>query len=152
MINKTNRIIRFLYNHRFVHYLGVGGTTFIIDFGTLVMLHGKFDVSLPVATSIAYWLSVLYNFSLNRWWTFDAGEKSSLSKHALTYGCLLGFNYVFTVIFVSNVSRHIEYTKAKILAVMIQMCWNFFVYKYIIFTKKAHKNTNEDTTEATSIT
>ena len=149
MVNKTSALIRFLYKHHFVRYLFVGGTTFILDFGTLVVLHGKAHISLPIATSIAYWLSVMYNFSLNRGWTFDVSEKSSLHKHALAYGLLLAFNYLFTVIFVSTLSHHINYAQAKVMAVFFQMLWNFFVYKNFIFVKTEHKNTIVDTTATT---
>ncbi|HSX45319.1 MAG TPA: GtrA family protein [Candidatus Saccharimonadales bacterium] len=149
-MQEAKRLTLYFYKHSFIRYLFVGGTTFFLDLGTLILLHGKFHISLPLATSIAYWLSVIFNFSLNRWWTFSVSEKSSLQKHAMTYGLLLGFNFIFTVIFVSNVSHHINYAKAKILAVAFQMCWNFFIYKNFIFTKAEHKNTSADKTATIS--
>jgi putative flippase GtrA len=136
MIFKIKNILAYFYQHPFIRYVFVGGTTFIIDFSILFILHGKLGIGLVIATSIAYWTSILYNFSLNRNWTFSANEKNALSKHILMYGLLLGFNYVFTVVFVSVVSHYIYFGTAKILAVGIQISWTYFIYKKIIFLPK----------------
>lgn len=136
MIKKTSAFIVFLYHHNFIRYLFVGGTTFIIDIGTLFVLHGKLQVNIAIATSIAYWLSVIYNFSLNRWWTFSASENNKLRHHLMAYGVILGINYLFTVIFVSFVSRHINYAAAKTIAVAIQVTWTYPVYKHFVFVDK----------------
>ncbi len=140
-MQKTNELIRYFYKHHFVRYLFVGGSTFIIDLGLLIFLHSKARLGLSIATTISYWISVVYNFSLNRWWTFSASENSSLSKHLSTYSVLLAFNYLFTVIFVSLASHSINYALAKVIAVMFQMCWNYFIYKNVIFTKNSSIHT-----------
>jgi putative flippase GtrA len=131
----------FLYKHHFVRYLLVGGTTFIIDFGTLLLLHGKLGFGIAASTSIAYWLSIIYNFTLNRYWTFDSREKESLQRHITTYFMLLIVNYLFAVIFVSFASDHINYLAAKAVAVIIQMGWTYPIYKKVIFvnTPKTEK-------------
>jgi putative flippase GtrA len=126
----------FLYNHHFVRYLAVGGTTFIIDFGILYVLHGIFKLNLAASTSVSYWVSISYNFVLNRYWTFDVAEKENLKHHLTTYFVLLVFNYLFTVTFVSFVGAHINYVIAKALAVGISMIWTYYVYKNYIFTKR----------------
>lgn len=123
----------YLYHHHFVRYLLVGGTTFVIDFSLLVILHGYLKLNLGASTSVAYWISITYNFMLNRYWTFDAREKESLARHISTYLILLIFNYLFTVTFVSIVGAHINYIIAKALAVGIQMIWTYPVYKKYIF-------------------
>lgn len=142
-MDKLKSSAQYFYNHHFVRYLFVGGSTFIIDFGLLVLLHGKLNVRLPIATSISYWTSVAFNFTLNRWWTFSASESKKLHKHMLAYAILLGFNYTFTVIFVSLGSHVVSYEVAKLLAVLIQTSWTFLIYKNIIFkTDAADKLTN----------
>ena len=123
----------YLYRHHFVRYLLVGGTTFLIDFGLLYTLHGHFKLNLGASTSVAYWISIAYNFMLNRYWTFDAREKESLARHLSSYLILLIFNYLFTVTFVSIVGEHINYIIAKAMAVGIQMIWTYPVYKKFIF-------------------
>ena len=127
---------RKLYNHKFIRYLVVGSTTFVIDLSLLALLKVKFNVNLTIATSVAYWVSIAYNFCLNRWWSFTVSEKASLSRHVIKYAILLGFNYIFTIFFVTLGSHYMSFVIAKILAVLIQMPWTYFVYKNYIFTKK----------------
>ena len=132
-MQKFKNLTIYLYNHRFVRYLFVGGTTFVIDLGTLVLLHGKLKVNIAFATSVAYWLSVVFNFTLTRWWTFSSSENNSLKKHLLFYSMLLAVNYLFTVASVSLASQHINYALAKVLAVAIQVSWTYPLYKNYVF-------------------
>jgi putative flippase GtrA len=125
----------FLYRHHFVRYLLVGGTTFVLDFGILYTLHGVMKLNLAASTSVAYWISISYNFVLNRYWTFDSREKESLARHIGTYGSLLLVNYLFTVTFVSIVGAHISYIIAKLISLAITMTWTYPVYKRYIFVK-----------------
>jgi putative flippase GtrA len=136
MVRKTSAFVLYLYRHHFIRYLFVGSTTFIFDFALLFLLHGKASVDLAVATSIAYWVSIAYNFFLNRSWTFSARDKTDLRRHLSTYLILLGFNYLFTVVFVSLASHHINYLLAKAISVAISMSWTYFAYKNYIFTSK----------------
>jgi putative flippase GtrA len=132
-MEKVKTTVSFLYKHHFVRYLLVGGSTFVLDFGTLVLLHGVLNFGIAASTSVAYWLSIIYNFTLNRYWTFDAREKDSLQRHITTYFMLLVVNYLFAVTFVSFASDHINYIFAKAIAVIIQMIWTYPIYKKVIF-------------------
>jgi putative flippase GtrA len=132
-LEKTKGLIKFLYQHPVLRYIFVGGSTFVIDFCLLVILHGKLDLNLAVATTIAYWTSIIYNFILNRRWTFSAADNTRLRDHLPTYLIMLGLNYLFTVLFVSVVSHHINYAIAKAIAVLTQTTWTYFIYKNYIF-------------------
>jgi putative flippase GtrA len=138
-MKKTSSFVLYLYHHHFVRYLVVGGSTFAIDFTLLFILHGKLGVRLAIATSLAYWISIAYNFMLNRTWTFSARDKSNLHKHLGSYLILLGFNYTFTVIFISLLSHSMNYLIAKVIAVAIQMSWTYLVYKNLIFADISSK-------------
>jgi len=144
-MKKASALVLYLYRHHFVRYLVVGGSTFAIDFGLLFALHGKAHVNLAIATSLAYWISIAYNFALNRHWTFSQRDKSDLRRHLSTYLVLLAFNYLFTVIFVSLVSHSLNYLVAKAIAVAIQMTWTYFAYKNYIFTSKPQPETTPKT-------
>lgn len=133
MIQKTQSFILFLYNHHFVRYLVVGGSTFALDFAILYILHAHLSVRVAAATSVAYWISVTYNFLLNRYWTFSASEKKSIQKNITAYFLLLIFNYFFVLIFVSAVSHYMNFLIAKAIAVILQMGWNYYLYKNYIF-------------------
>ncbi|HUB93411.1 MAG TPA: GtrA family protein [Verrucomicrobiae bacterium] len=133
---RVRELTIYLYRHHFVRYLFVGGTTFVIDFGILYTLHGLLKFNLAASTSVAYWISISYNFVLNRYWTFDAREKESLKRHVTIYFVLLVFNYLFTVTVVSLLSTHINYVIAKALAVATSMTWTYYIYKNYIFIKR----------------
>lgn len=135
-MKQIKRLAYIAYTSHVMRYLFVGFTTFAIDFSILFLLHGVLEVNLVIATSVAYWLSVTYNFCLNRWWTFSSNDKKSLQKNIVYYLCLLAFNYVFTVFFVNIVSGFSNYGIAKVLAVGLSVCWTFPIYKYVIFTAK----------------
>ncbi len=141
MIYKLKNLSRYLYQHHFVRYVLVGGTTFLIDLSILYILHGVLKLNLAGSTSVSYWIAIVYNFVLNRYWTFDVREKTNLKNNITTYFILLVFNYLFTVTFVSIVGTHINYITAKILAILIQMSWTYLIYKNYIFIKREHKNT-----------
>ncbi len=141
--NYLNRVVgvsRFLYSHPLIRYIIVGGSSFLIYFVIIVVLHGQQNIKLTVATTIAYWTSVIWNFSLNRWWTFSAAETKSLHKHAAAYLLLLGFNYGFNLIFINTVSGFINYRVAAIAAVGIQTSWTYYTYKNIIFNGSSDKS------------
>lgn len=132
-MEKVKHISKKLYEHSFVRYVVIGGTTFALDFMLLVFLHGFLDVNLVIATTIAYWTSIVFNFLANRYWTFGATE-THIAKHLTAYLLLLGANYLFTVIFVTSATElGMHYTIAKILAVLIQISWTYVAYKKIIF-------------------
>lgn len=149
MYERAKNLSLKLYHMHYVRYLFVGGSTFILQSGLLLFLHGVEHVNLPIATSMSYWTSIIYNFCLNRWWTFSATDNKNLRKHITTYGSLLLFNYAFVVIFVHFVSHRVNYAVANGLAVLLQMSWNYFIYKNYIFKK--HEDTNVDTKATTSI-
>jgi putative flippase GtrA len=129
----VKHISRKVYEHSFVRYVAIGGTTFMLDFLILVLLHGVLGVNLLVAATISYWSSIIFNFVANRVWTFGATE-THIAKHAVAYGILLGFNYVFTLAFVGIASHMgMHYTIAKVFAVAIQIPWTYIAYKKVIF-------------------
>ena len=136
MLDSIKELTTYLYNHHFVRYVFVGGSTFIIDLTLLLYLHDQLDLAVAWATTISYWVAIVYNFILNRYWTFSLSEKNNLHKHLAAYLMLLGFNYLFTVVFVSVVSHHTHVGIAKVLAVTIQITWTYLIYKNYIFTKK----------------
>lgn len=133
---KIKQLFDLLYKQRFIRYLFVGGSTFVLDEGILIMLHGVLNIHLPIALFVSYLVAFVYNFSLNRWWTFSAAENKSLKQHLVPYFILFIFNLGFTVIFVSLLSKVINYAVAKVIAVLIQTTWNYLIYKYVIFSKE----------------
>lgn len=129
--------LRYMYNHQFIRYLFVGGTTFILDEGGLIALHGFLKLALPLALFTSYLVAFVYNFTLNRTWAFNAAEAKSLKHHIRPYTILFFFNLIFSIVFVSTASHFINYAIAKAISVAIQVTWTFFIYKKYIFVTMA---------------
>jgi putative flippase GtrA len=125
-----------IYSHSVFRYLFVGGSGVILDAGSLYVLHKNLGLAIAIATSIAYWFAIIYNFTLTRFWTFNTREKEGLHKHIALYALLICVNYLVTVTFVSIASHFIYFITAKIIIVVVQTCWNYPVYKFIIFSKQ----------------
>jgi putative flippase GtrA len=132
-MKRITDLISFLYQHKLIRYLFVGGTTFIIDEGLLIVFHGALKLWLPLALLVAYSVAFVYNFTLNRNWAFSGAENKSMREHIKPYALLFIFNLLFTVLFVSLVSHVINYAVAKPIAVLLQTTWTYFIYKNIIF-------------------
>lgn len=133
-MERVKHLTRKAYHHSFVRYVVTGGTTFALDFFGLIFLHGILKINVIVAASVSYWVSIAFNFVVNRYWTFGAEEKRDLARHLVLYLFLLGFNYLFTVVFLA-IATHagMHYTIAKVVAVAIQMTWTYVAYKKVIF-------------------
>lgn len=141
-MKRTTVFIGYLYRHNLVRYLFVGGSTFLIDLGLLVLLHGKLHLGIGLATTISYWTSIAYNFTLNLNWTFSSGEKRKLHQHIIPYAILLGCNYLFTLIFVSVGSHYINYAVCKVIAVALQTMWTYPIYKHVVFAAPSPKSSD----------
>lgn len=135
ILQKVSKLHSFFFQHQFIRYLFIGGSTFVIDLGLLVILHDVLHINVLISASLSYWSSILFNFTMNRLWTFNKKGKDGIEEHILLYALLLGFNYLFTIGFIW-VATHagMHYTLAKVLAVGIQIAWTYIVYKKI-FTK-----------------
>lgn len=113
----------------------MGGSSFFLDLGILTLLYKVLNLNITMSTGIAFWLAVIYNFTLTRNWTFSISEKQQLKKHAVLYACLLIVNYLVTTIFMLFTDNMINYALAKTVIVIAQTFWNYPIYKYLIFKK-----------------
>ena len=132
---KTRQLAHYFYNHHFIRYLLVGGTTFVLSFGLLKVLHGNLGLSVATSTFTAYIISFIYNFTLNRWWTFSAADTKNLHKHIIPYSLLFIFNLTYSVLMEHYLSQHVNYLIAYPFVIVTQTIWTYYIYKNVIFTK-----------------
>jgi putative flippase GtrA len=97
-------------------------------------------VELWIATPVAFLVSLVFNFVLQRVFTFKA--ENSRRSSALKYGLLVVFNTVATDVIVNAFDQFgVGYELGKVFATAVTMVWNYFIYKYWIFAapaKRAH--------------
>jgi putative flippase GtrA len=115
-------------------YLVIGGLSIVIDVSLLYTLHSIVGVQLGVATTVAFLVSLIFNFICNRI-TMAGSETEQLMRHAFRYGLLVVANLGITVAVVTG-AEHIgvSYLAGKLAVVAASTCWNFVLYRRWVFT------------------
>jgi len=122
-------------------YLIVGFSSAAIEIGLYALLHeffglevdlSFFGIHFEVINVTALVTATVYNFILNRTWTFNPTR--SLARSIILFLILFAFNSVFssTVIFLLA-GVGIPYVLAKIFTIACIVCWNFFLYRFVVF-------------------
>lgn len=128
----VRRVQRLIHNGYVVKFLLVGVASFIIDLGLLAILHEGFGVDLWIATPIAFLTSLVFNFFVQRTFTFQSDARAHVSF--LKYGALVVFNVVATDVIVNVIAATgLSYAIGKVIATVATTGWNFLLYKHWIF-------------------
>ncbi|MET1088088.1 MAG: GtrA family protein [Arthrobacter sp.] len=125
-----------LYHNALARFLMVGGVSFALDLGLLAALHEIFGVPLWIATPIAFLVSLVFNFLLQRMFTFRANNKGSVS--AVKYVLLVVLNIVVTDLIVTGFDAlGWSYIFGKTTATVLTTAWNYFLYRHWIFLRSS---------------
>ncbi len=122
---------------RFLKFMVVGTIGFVVDYGTLNLLHLGFAVKLLVANTISFSLAVLSNFTWNRLWTYPDSRSKPLGSqltqffvvNVVGWGINTGVLWALTPFFTDLVGK-LGYNLAKAVATIIVLFWNFFINRY----------------------
>jgi putative flippase GtrA len=115
-----------------IKFLAVGVASFAIDLGLLALLHEGAGVDLWIATPVAFLASLVFNFLVQRKFTFQSDERAHVSF--LKYGALVVFNVVATDVIVNVIAGSGQsYAIGKVIATVATTGWNFLLYKHWIF-------------------
>lgn len=126
-----------LYQNAVVRFLLVGGLSFVLDLGLLALLHEVFGVALWAATPIAFVVSLIFNFLLQRIFTFRATNKGSVS--AAKYILLVILNILVSDLVVTGFDAlGWSYVVGKTTATILTTVWNYFLYRHWIFKRAPH--------------
>lgn len=146
-MHKINALATALLRHRVVKFLIVGVMSFALDLGLLMLLHEGAGVELWLATPVAFITSLVFNFLLQRRYTFQATNKGHVS--AFKYGLLVVFNILATdAIVLLFADTELTYATGKVVSTVSTMVWNFFIYKYWIFPSVPPANDSPDKRDA----
>lgn len=135
MLRRHSKI---LLGSELARFIIVGGISFVIDLGLLMLLHEVFLVDLLIATPIAFLTSLAFNYALQRVFTFRAENGRSVSF--IKYCLLVAFN-TFAVDVIVNFADWLGagYQIGKVIATILTTAWNFLLYKHWIFKSGAGK-------------
>jgi putative flippase GtrA len=110
----------------------VGGTAFLIDLATLILLRDVVKWTLPVATAFALLAGLVASYLMQRFLTF---RQSTVSWHSLwKYAILVTVNWGATLLIIHLVeTAGVSYVFGKVLATAVITVWNYFIYRFWIF-------------------
>lgn len=113
-------------------YLAVGGSTFLLDLGILLILHHQLHVGVALATSIAFVIAFVVNFLLNRQAIFRSTRSSA--HGFIRYISLALMNLLLTTAAVSTLaSIGVPVAVARMGMAALTAGWNFPLYRHWVF-------------------
>lgn len=113
-------------------YLIVGGLSFLFDIGMLWLLHDGIGVPLAAATAVAFLLSFVVTYALQRTVTFHSSN--AVAPSVLRYAILVIFNtFATTAIVWALDAIGLRWEIGKVVAVAATTLWNYLAYRYWVF-------------------
>lgn len=140
---RLRRRLTDVFRHSAVRYLIVGGLSFLVDFGLLVLLHQVLGWAVGVATATAFLTSLVFNFAVQRKISFESGHKTHVS--IIRYGLLVVANTLASVVVVELLTPTVlGYMGGKIISTAGMTVWNFFLYRHWVFGASPSPRAGED--------
>ncbi|MEC5180753.1 GtrA family protein [Arthrobacter sp. CG_A4] len=153
---KLRRLLVKVLGHSAVRYLIVGGLSFAIDFGLLVLFREVARWEVGLASATAFLSSLVFNFLVQRSFSFESTHRTHVSM--IRYGMLVVANTAATVLIVQWLTPTVlGYMGGKVISTAAMMVWNYFLFKHWVFGKRVthhgtqeHKHLQADDVESTS--
>lgn len=119
-----------------VRFVATGAVVYVVDAGTLWLLHAKVGLGLGLATTLAFCAAFVVNFTMSRFFTFKAD--GPVGPQAAKLLVLVGINYVSTMVIVLALS-HVwsAFLLSKTIATAVNAVFNFFTYRHWAFATPA---------------
>jgi putative flippase GtrA len=120
-----------------LRYLIAGSSAFITEYGSFYVLFSALSLQLYVANSLSFSFGLLVSFSLNRMWAFNGGTYKRSGHHQFAiYFCLAAVNLLITNVLIGLLRhRGVDPLLGKVICMAMIICWNFFIYKRVIFSQ-----------------
>lgn len=121
-------------NERIIKFIITGSVAFGIEYVSFIFLVYLVDSNLVVSNVVSFSLGLVTSFLLNKNWVFKNKEKSK--KQPILYLALALFNLTVSTLIIGTIGKFIEPAIIKIIMVILIAVWNYFIYKYFIFSYK----------------
>ena len=118
---------------QFIRYIVTGLTSATIEFSLLFLFKDVAELSILTANSIALSIVFWINFLMNRLWSFKS--KANLKKQLSMYLVLFVFNLGASdlMMYLLTTRLGLQYLLAKVFAIGAVVCWNFILYRKVIY-------------------
>ena len=119
---------------QFVRYLFVGGGAFLVDFGTMALLHHGVGLHYLTAAGCGFLLGLLVNYTISIVWVFTQRRQDPKLEFVVfaTVGLVgLGLNQGIIWLLTEHVLA--IPLLSKVVAAGTVLCWNFSARKILLF-------------------
>ena len=114
----------------------------VVDFGTLYLLVEYLHVYYVIATACGACAGAILNFTLNRYWAFNA-KAGSTGKQGLRYILVSGGSLVLntSLVFFFTDFGKLRYLVSKAIAALaVGWGWNYPLQRYFVFSVEKRTN------------
>ena len=118
---------------QFSRYLITGFSSAAIELTLLFVLRDTAGLTVLMANSIALTIVFWFNFLMNRFWSFKS--KANIKRQLVMYLVLFVFNLATSdlIMYLLTVKLSLQYLIAKVFAIGAVVCWNFVLYRKVIY-------------------
>lgn len=131
----VKKLVKYAWSLRreFTKYFIVGFSGFFLDMSLLIFVKQIFSIRPVFALICTQVVLVVYNFTLNKYWSFR--NKEMPHKQFVRYFILAIWNYTFGIIimFLLNEKIGIDYKLVRVFTLSISISWNFLLFKYWVY-------------------
>src|ERR1035438_9074427 len=127
-----------MLKNRLVRYLVVGGSAYVMEMAVLYGLHDGAGLSPVKSVAISFWFGLVIAFVMQKFITFENHEKGMqiLGFQLALYACLVGFNYLITLLAVKYFSPRYSVFEIRTAVIALGTIWNYVVYRNWLFKAK----------------
>jgi putative flippase GtrA len=129
--------------HSAFRYAVTGVLSAGADFGLLYALHSLLGLALPIAAFIAVAAAFVFNYLLNRVWSF--GSNAPVGREFVRYVLLGCVNWVLTAILVSLLtSAGLYFMVAKMITLVLTTGGNYLLYRVWVFAGRYQRQAADE--------
>jgi putative flippase GtrA len=132
-------LIHLIRSKQVRRFLGVGAVAFSAEYALFALLH-HWQWRAGAAQALSFLFALVISFTMNRTWAFRTRQAPLHGQRIqfIQYAGLALFNLVLTTIVISLMVEHkVPALLAKVLIMGMVSCWNFLLYRTVIFKSNA---------------
>ena len=118
---------------RFVRYLVAGGLCAALEWGGFLLLCYVWSWSIIWANTISFFIVLIVNFTLTKFWVFRGRHRHGTPLQAAMYLGLALFNVAVSNVIVAGLSQVVAPGFAKLMTMAAVVSWNFALMRLGIF-------------------
>jgi putative flippase GtrA len=124
-------------NQLFINFLIAGGLSALFYFVLFALLWQWLKINYQLSFSIAYLISILLHFYINRYFTFKV-QGDNLFPHFIKYTCMLAINYLVTLAILRLLVERLGLTPyaGMVVGSIVNIYYNFLMSRYWVFRER----------------